>query len=495
MLQRIALYLLLPLSGIAASAVVQAVADPASSPITVVRRGPTISSVVPSTGEGGTELIITGSGFGADQGESEVWLRATKIGVRSWSDTRIVALPPAGPLSGFVRVLRDRALSNPVPLPGTPPVPWRDVQDRAPGSNMIRLRGRVDSSARRTAGEVMLTPGTLNLLVGQRYTLRPVDSRGQLVTGLTWASSDPSVVKLSAGDPPVLTALAPGKVTITAGTGMAVVSVAGNMAGPGTATWPNPDNGFGLCRKAARATVAQVQERITSSNWRDRAAAVNDTLDLLRCGAPSAGEADSLRYGLIELLAKEENLRRARAKTEVLPRTMTKEEAAEAEEEYEYFDSLVGAVAFLNDERAIPALLLVPAAGGAACPGVSQFGTKALDAVLEQANGPDSKLAAGALFVVLEMLEFRTVTDPVSLLRIKTVLRSALASPDPSRRQIAVWAIEFLEDREEFVPALKEIAAHDPAKLSGQPLSDGTIGDHYFVRRTAERVLDRIAQH
>ncbi len=43
--------------------------------------------------------------------------------------------------------------------------------------------------------------------------------------GLTWTSSDPAVVGLSSDDPPVLTALAAGHVTITAGTASTDVSV------------------------------------------------------------------------------------------------------------------------------------------------------------------------------------------------------------------------------------------------------------------------------
>ena len=45
------------------------------------------------------------------------------------------------------------------------------------------------------------------------------------VRGLTWASSDPTIVSLSTNDPPILTALAAGHVTITAGTGSADVTV------------------------------------------------------------------------------------------------------------------------------------------------------------------------------------------------------------------------------------------------------------------------------
>jgi uncharacterized protein YjdB len=47
------------------------------------------------------------------------------------------------------------------------------------------------------------------------------------VTGLTWASSDPTIVNLSPDDPPLLTALAAGHVTITPGTGSADVEEPG----------------------------------------------------------------------------------------------------------------------------------------------------------------------------------------------------------------------------------------------------------------------------
>ena len=152
-------------------------------------------------------------------------------------------------------------------------------------------------------------------------------------------------------------------------------------------------------------------------------------------------------------------------------------------------------MAALRDERAIPALLGAAPTGGMATQGVARFGRKALDAVLEQVKSPNSDLASGAIFVLRDMLEFRTVNDPDSHLRIKNALRSALASPDSIVRSSAVGAIEFLDDREEFVAVLKDLAEHDPDKLAGQPLFDGTIGDAYFVRQIAKRLLRSIASH
>jgi hypothetical protein len=63
---------------------------------------------------------------------------------------------------------------------------------------------------------------------------------------LTWATTDPTVVSLSTDDPPVLTALAAGHATITAGTGSADVTVSVGALPIGTVIWSNPGNGSGV---------------------------------------------------------------------------------------------------------------------------------------------------------------------------------------------------------------------------------------------------------
>jgi hypothetical protein len=73
------------------------------------------------------------------------------------------------------------------------------------------------------------------MLVGGTATIQALNSSGQEVAGLTWTSSDPTVVSLSTGDPPVLTALAAGHVTIIAGGASADVAVSpGDPNVPGT---------------------------------------------------------------------------------------------------------------------------------------------------------------------------------------------------------------------------------------------------------------------
>ncbi len=252
-------------------------------------------------------------------------------------------------------------------------------------------------------------------------------------------------------------------------------------------------------------TVSQVLDRMTSSKWKERRTAFYGAISLLESGWQNASDADTLRCGLIQLLTRENSLNKPPeelARQRTVPRD-DEEEAADktlppgtwSEERSDYYADLIGSVADLDDERAIPVLLAVTPTGGMATQGVARFGTKVLDPVLEQVKGPDSNLAAGALFVILEMLKLRTVNDTASHLRIKDALRTTLASPDARRRDCAIYAIEFLDDREEFVPMLKQLAEHDPDKLTGQPLKDGSIGDIYFVRRNARRVLQCIAKH
>lgn len=67
------------------------------------------------------------------------------------------------------------------------------------------------------------------------------------VTGLTWNSSDPAVVSLSIDDPPVLTAVGPGHVTITAADSSCDVTVSTGYELPiGTILCSVPGDGSGV---------------------------------------------------------------------------------------------------------------------------------------------------------------------------------------------------------------------------------------------------------
>ena len=67
-----------------------------------------------------------------------------------------------------------------------------------------------------TATALGLTPTAKTLVADETTTLTLTDEFGAVVEAATWSSSDPSIVSVSLDDPPLLTALQPGTVTITA---------------------------------------------------------------------------------------------------------------------------------------------------------------------------------------------------------------------------------------------------------------------------------------
>jgi len=125
---------------------------------------------------------------------------------------------------------------------------------------------------------------------------------------------------------------------------------------------------------------------------------------------------------------------------------------------------------------------------------VARFGTKALDPVLKQVRSPNGGLAKGALGVIMSMLELHTVNDAESLSRIKESLRFALSSPDWDVRVWAIMAVDHLKDREEFVPILTQIAAHDPKLTPRDPRFPNSV-DFYPVRWDAHLLLEKIKNH
>ena len=156
-----------------------------------------ILSVTPNSGEAGTSIEISGTGFGSTQGSGTVWLGSENGQVLSWGDTNIVATVATSSLSGVARVQQNGVWSNAL----TFTVP-------ASGGNALTL-----------------IPNVMNLVAGETQTIQALDANSQPVTGLTWSSSDPTIVSLSTDDPPILSAIAPGRVTITAGTASSDVTV------------------------------------------------------------------------------------------------------------------------------------------------------------------------------------------------------------------------------------------------------------------------------
>lgn len=243
-------------------------------------------------------------------------------------------------------------------------------------------------------------------------------------------------------------------------------------------------------------TVSSALERTTGGKWTDRRKAFEDALELMRSGKLTPQEDERLRLGMIQLLLKESTGGLKEPDDETQTVSAEGDDENQGEDQADYYSALIIFVAGMNDERAIPALLAASGSGGIATRAVAGFGKKALDATLVQIGSQDPDAATGALYVVRDMLEFHTVTDPDSLTRIKSTLRSALASPEYRVRENAMSPIEYLPDREEFVPILQEIATHDPYKspyAKANPVSEEDSG--YIVRRSAQLLLRQIANH
>ncbi len=178
-----------------------------------------LSAVSPNSGGPGTSVTITGTGFGWNQGNGIVWLGGASAQIVSWSDAQIVAVVASNAVSGVVRVEQLGILSN---------------------ASSFTVPG--------ASNPITLNPNTVGMFVGETKTLQALDANGQVVTGLSWTSSNPQVVSLSTDDPPVVTALAVGHVTVTAGDGSADVTVyaAGSTLGLGSVLWSNPGDGSGV---------------------------------------------------------------------------------------------------------------------------------------------------------------------------------------------------------------------------------------------------------
>src|SRR6266568_5385609 len=92
---------------------------------------PLISSVSATTGSVGSQVAISGSGFGAAQGNSIVTLNGAPVTINAWSNTSVTITIPAGATSGPLSVLVASSMnaSNPVTFTVTAqplPTSWLD---------------------------------------------------------------------------------------------------------------------------------------------------------------------------------------------------------------------------------------------------------------------------------------------------------------------------------------------------------------------------------
>jgi hypothetical protein len=264
----------------------------------------TIGNVTPSGGLPGTQVTITGSGFGASQGSGIVWLGTAAGIVTNWSDGQVVATVAAGSNTGNAQVLQNGVWSNSVaflidslqvasitPNSGSAGTVvtitgggfgntqgsgnvwignaygvvtgWSDnqivasvassavsgvvkVEQNGAWSNAMAFNVPPSLSG---GTQVILAPTQISMLVGDTRSIQALSSSGTEVTGLTWTSSNTAVLTLSTDDPPILTAVAPGNATINVGSASADVTVYSGPAFPtGTTIWSNQGDGSGVSK-------------------------------------------------------------------------------------------------------------------------------------------------------------------------------------------------------------------------------------------------------
>jgi regulation of enolase protein 1 (concanavalin A-like superfamily) len=142
---------------------------------------PVISAVSATTGSIGSQVVLSGSGFGATQGGSAVLLNGAGVTINTWSDTSINITIPAGASSGplLVSVAPSMNDSNAVHFTVTAqplPVSWLD-QD----VGMVGLAGSA-SYANGTFTVAGAGQGTFSTSSdGFHYVYQPLSSDGTMI--------------------------------------------------------------------------------------------------------------------------------------------------------------------------------------------------------------------------------------------------------------------------------------------------------------------------
>ena len=189
-------------------------------------------------------------------------------------------------------------------------------------------------------------------------------------------------------------------------------------------------------------------------------------------------QADAVKLGLIQLLSTENYY--------FIESKNPPEDHHEEDDVSEHYAELIDAVSSLHDERAIPALTGAITTGGMAQRGLLEYRDKALVPVVEKLKSPDALVRASALGMAVTILQKHN--DAASHARVRELLRWSLGDSGSVVRTKAVWEIDCLDDRQDFVPILERIAKTDPLKLPGKA-DDGGDGDEFYpVRFDARRV-------
>jgi len=236
--------------------------------------------------------------------------------------------------------------------------------------------------------------------------------------------------------------------------------------------------------------LSSILVRMSGKDLHKREAAFNDMMALIyegKKGTAESGHADALakflkqhpeqadgvKLGLIQLL-KADNADFQGGAT-----------GTYTEDDMNHYAEVVNVVSSLKDERAIPALVGAMTTGGMAQRGILKYGDKAFAPVLDQLKSPEVR--SSALDMSFALLEKRA--GPAAQAQTKELILAYIKDPGSVVRRSAVQEIGCLEDRQDFVPLLKEIATTDPVKFPGKALDGGDGDDFYPVRADARQVL------
>jgi IPT/TIG domain len=150
---------------------------------TVAAPAPNISGISPTTGPVGTQVTISGSGFGLSQGGSTVTLNGAPVTVNTWSDTSISITIPSGATTGPVVVSVAPSMTNSNPVTFTVnsqalPPQWLD-QD-------VGVVGPAGSASYSNGTFTVMASGQWiwNIADGMNFVYQPLSGDGTIVARL-----------------------------------------------------------------------------------------------------------------------------------------------------------------------------------------------------------------------------------------------------------------------------------------------------------------------
>jgi hypothetical protein len=215
---------------------------------------------------------------------------------------------------------------------------------------------------------------------------------------------------------------------------------------------------------AKETAFDELMEEIASENLSEPTYITEDALARFLSNHPD--QADDVKLGLIQLLVQEND-----------------------SPDEDHYPLVIDAVASLNDERTIPALVGAMTTGGMAQSGLIKYGSRALEPIFEQLKGPNALMRASALGTAVTILKRG---DASSRRQVKGLLQSSLRDSESVVRAEAILLIECLPERRDYMPSMEKLSTTDPTRYPGKS-DDGVDGDWYYpVRVQARRVLRAI---